>query len=204
MPTPTDPRIDAYIAAAAPFAQPILRHLRKLVHAGCPGVIETVKWSSPSFGFGGKILCFMAAFKAHVSFGFWNREMEKIIARDRGTVEGAMGQLGRITVLSDLPADRTLLGYIKQAAALTTSAAPTRPRAKVAKPPPSLPRDLAAALKKSKKAAATFAAFPPSCRREYIEWITEAKRPDTRATRLATTLAWLAEGKRRNWKYENC
>ena len=200
----SDPRIDAYIAQAAPFAQPILRHLRKLVHAGCPDVTETIKWSHVSFEHGGKILCATAAFNAHATFGFWHQGMEKIILRDRGTVEGAMGLMGRLTRLADLPDDKTMLRYIKAAAALTAADQPARPRAAKPKPPIPVPADLAVGLKKNKKAAATFEKFPPSCRREYLEWLTEAKRPETRAQRLATTLEWLAAGKRRNWKYENC
>lgn len=203
MPTKSDPRIDAYIAAAAPFAPPILRHLRKLVHAACPEVVETLKWSSPSFVLEGKILCFMAAFKAHAAFGFWHKGMEQIIARDRGPIESAMGLLGRLTALSDLPDDKTIIGYVRTAMELTRSAQSTRPRPK-AKKSPTVPVDLSRALQASPKSAATWSGLPPGCRREYLEWITEAKRPETRATRLATTVAWLAEGKRRNWKYEKC
>ena len=203
MPVKTDARIDAYIAAAAPFARPILRHLRKLVHAGCPDVVETIKWGHLSFEHSGKILCGIAAFKAHATFGFWHREMEQIITRDRGGVEGAMGLMGRIASLADLPDDKTMLRYIKTAVALLDSGKPARPPPKPKKPLP-VPADLAAALKKNKKAAAAFEGFPPSHRRDYIEWITEAKRPETRATRLATTIEWLSAGKRRNWKYENC
>ncbi|MBI5769082.1 MAG: YdeI/OmpD-associated family protein [Verrucomicrobia bacterium] len=204
MPSPTDPRVDAYIAKAAPFAQPILRHLRKLVHQACPEVAEDIKWGMPSFIYAGKILCGTAAFKQHATFGFWHQEMAKIIQQDRGTVEGAMGLLGRITSLADLPADKQLLAYIKKAAALTASGQPARVRSVKPKPALPVPADLAAALKGNKKAAATWATFPPGCRREYLEWVTEAKRPATRATRVATTLEWLAAGKRRNWKYENC
>ncbi len=204
MPTPTDPRVDAYIAKAAPFAQPILRHLRKLVRRACPGAVETIKWGCPGYETGGKILCGMAAFKAHAAFGFRHLEMEKLIERERGTVADAMWHLGRLTRPADLPDDTTLLRYLKTAVELNASAVPSRPRAKVAKKPLPVPPDLAAALKRNPAAAATFAGLPPGHRREYVEWILEAKRPETRAKRLATTLEWLAEGKRRNWKYENC
>jgi uncharacterized protein YdeI (YjbR/CyaY-like superfamily) len=204
MPSPADPRIDAYIAAAAPFAQPILKHLRQLVHRACPDVVEDIKWGMPSFLLGGRILCGMAAFKQHATFGFWHKEMEKILAKDRGTVEGAMGLLGRITSPADLPTDKQMLIYLKQAAALTTSGAPARPARTKPRAEIPVPTDLAAALKKNKPAAATWAKFPPSCRREYLEWITEAKRPETREKRLLTTVEWLADGKRRNWKYADC
>lgn len=205
MGTPRDPRIDAFIAEKAEFARPILKHLRELVHKACPDVTETIKWGMPNFEYGGGILCGMAAFKAHCSFGFWHQEMEALLKKE-GVYEGevAMGSLGRITSLADLPSDKALLRYIKTAAELNLSGKPARPRpkgpAKVLPTPP----DLEAALKKNKLAAKTFAEFAPSHRKEYIEWITEAKREETRQKRIATTLEWLAEGKSRNWKYENC
>ena len=201
----TDPRIDAYIARSATFAKPILRRLRALVHDGCPEVEETLKWSHPSFLQNGKILCGMAAFKAHCTFGFWHQEMEKVLGEDAASADEAMGILGRITSLADLPSDAAMRRYIRKAAKLNESETPARPRpARKPAPPLPVPADLAAALKKNKAAAATFASFSPSHRKEYIEWITEAKRDETRATRLATTLEWLAQGKSRNWKYEKC
>jgi uncharacterized protein YdeI (YjbR/CyaY-like superfamily) len=205
MATKSDPRVDAYIAKAAPFARPILRHLRKLVHQGCPDVVETLKWSMPSFMSNGRILAGMAAFKEHCTFGFWHQEMEKRVAKDGHKTGEAMGLLGRLTRLEDLPGDRTLLGYIRTAVELNASHKPGRSRP-AGKPRPELPvpADLVAALKRNKAAAATFEKFSPSHRREYVEWITEAKRDETRQKRLATTLEWLAEGKSRNWKYANC
>ncbi|QYM80105.1 YdeI/OmpD-associated family protein [Horticoccus luteus] len=198
----TDPRIDAYIAKSAPFAQPILRHLRALVHAAAPEVEETIKWNMPNFVRGGKILCGMAAFKAHCSFGFWHRGMTELLVKEGFATEEAMGHLGRITGPGDLPSDATLRRFIKAAAKLMDSA-PARPR-----PAPSprialrVPADLATALRTHAAAAATFKAFSYSKRKDYIEWLTEAKRPATREQRLATTLEWLAAGKARNWKYE--
>ncbi|MDI9240135.1 YdeI/OmpD-associated family protein [Lysobacter sp. LF1] len=194
----TDPRVDAYIAQSAAFAQPLLGWLRETVHTACPEVEETVKWGMPSFTYRGKILCNMAAFKEHVSFGFWHgRQIVGAEGRD-----DAMGQFGRITRRGELPGKREMAGYVKQAMALIDSA-PTRAPAKKAKPKPeaAVPDDLAAALRRNAKARATFEGFAPSYRRDYIEWITEAKREDTRARRLAQTLEWLAEGKSRNWKY---
>ena len=202
MPTKPDPRIDAYIAKSAAFATPILRHLRALVHRACPEATETVKWSCPSFEHHG-ILCGMAAFKAHCTFGFWHQGMTEVLGRDGGKADDAMGSLGRITSLADLPSDSAMLRYIKQAAKLNASATPARPAPK-AKPTLAVPADLAAALKRSKAATATWEKFSSSHRREYIEWITEAKREATREARLATTLEWLAEGQSRNWKYANC
>lgn len=195
-----DPRVDAYIAAAAPFARPILKSLRQSIHAVCPGVEETMKWSFPHFLHHG-ILCSMAAFKAHCSFGFWKGSLIVGTAR----AGEAMGQLGRITALPDLPSQKVLAGWIAQAMKLNEQGTRAPPKS-AARPKPDLrtPPDLAAALAKSPAARKTFAAFSPSCKREYIEWIVEAKREETRAKRLATTLEWLAQGKKRNWKYENC
>lgn len=201
----TDPRIDAHIAKAAEFAKPILRHLRKLVHEACPEAEETLKWSSPTFVYRGKIMCGMAAFKGHCTFGFWHQGMTAELGPDGDKADTAMGSLGRIASLDDLPSDRAMLRYIRKAAVLNESDAPARPRpAKRPAAPLAVPGDLAAALKTNKAAAATFEKFSPNARKEYIEWITEAKRDETRQKRLATTLEWLAEGKSRNWKYENC
>ncbi len=202
MPARKDPRVDAYIAKAAPFAQPILKHLRKLVHAACPAVTEDIKWGMPSFIYKGKILCGLAAFKAHATFGFWHRGMEERLKKDLGKASEAMGLLGRIASIGDLPSDKVMIRYIKSAVALHDSGTATRPKPKPRAPLPE-PADLADALKRNKKAAAAWTAFSPSCRRDYIEWITEAKRPETREHRLLTTLEWAAEGKSRNWKYQN-
>lgn len=199
-----DPRIDAYIAKSAPFAQPILRHLREIVHRGCPDVEESIKWGMPSFGHGGKILCHMAAFKAHCAFGFWHQGMEAVVTSAKAAAEPAMGGFGRITALGDLPDERTLVSYVKHAAKLNESGEPGRARPATKAKELAVPADLAAALKKNKAAAKTFAEFSPSHRKEYIEWIMEAKREETRQKRLTTTLEWLVAGKSRHWKYERC
>jgi uncharacterized protein YdeI (YjbR/CyaY-like superfamily) len=201
-----DPRIDAYIAKSPAFAQPILQRLRALVHRGCPNVTETIKWSMPYFQVDGAMLAGMAAFKAHCAFGFWHQGMEKVIAADGRSEDDAMGSLGRLTALSDVPDERTMLRYLKAALVLNASGAPARPKPAAASARKELPvpEDLAKALTRQKAAAKTFAALPPSHRKEYIQWVTEAKRPETRTKRLATTVEWLAEGKSRNWKYENC
>ena len=200
-----DPRIDSYIAKSADFARPILRHVRKLVHEACPGAEETMKWSHPSFLHGGKILCGMAAFKEHCTFGFWHKGMERVLGHDGSKADEAMGSLGRITNLEDLPSDKKLLGYLRQAARLNESDAPARPRpARQPAAPLAVPAELAAALKGNTAAAATFDRLSLSRRKEYVEWITEARREETRKKRLATTLEWLADGKSRNWKYETC
>jgi uncharacterized protein YdeI (YjbR/CyaY-like superfamily) len=195
----TDPRIDAYIAKAAPFAQPILKRLRAQVHAACPSVEETVKWQAPSFTYKGKLLCGMAAFKAHCTFGFWNGGL---VTKGAQLPSDAMGQFGRITTQHDLPPARTMKQYLKTAMQLVDEGV-TRPRPVAArKPPLRLPADLEQALAGHRRAAAAFEKLSPSHKREYIEWITEAKTAPTRERRLATTLQWLAEGKHRNWKYD--
>lgn len=201
----TDPRIDAYIGKTAGFAKPILTHLRKMVREACPEAEETMKWSMPSFVYRGKILCGMAAFKKHCAFWFWHRGMSAVLGADGRKSDAAMGSFGRLNSLDDLPSDKKMVLYIRKAAALNESDAPARPRpAKRPAPPLAVPEDLAAGLKKNKAAAATFEKFSPGNRKEYIDWIAEAKRNETRQKRLATTLEWLAEGKSRNWKYENC
>jgi uncharacterized protein YdeI (YjbR/CyaY-like superfamily) len=197
-----DPRIDTYIARSAPFARPILTRLRTLMHTAYPAVVEDLKWGAPAFLHGTKLLCIMASFKAHCTFVFWNRAMGAELGAYAKSGE-AMGQLGRLASLADLPPDKTLLRCIRRAVELSDAKVPSRtPRTRKPVSEKAIPADLAEALAGNRAAAATFAKFSPSHRKEYIEWIIEAKRPETRQKRLATTLAWLAEGKARNWKYE--
>jgi len=196
-----DPRVDRYIANAAPFARPILTELRDLVHDTCPRVLETLKWGMPSFMHHG-ILCGMAAFTAHATFGFWKGKLI-VDAKSNKNYE-AMGQFGRITKMGDLPAKRILAGYIRQAMRLNEENVKVPRAAAKPKAPVRVPADLRVALAKSAKARKTFDEFAPSHRREYLEWITEAKRDETRKKRIAQTVEWLAAGRKRNWKYENC
>lgn len=196
-----DDRIDSYIASRADFARPILAHLRALVHRACPAAEETLRWSMPSFSYRGKILAQMAAFKAHASFGFWHGEAAGAAAKD-----GAMGQFGRITSLADLPGDDDLIAMIRAAAARIDEgpASPTPRKTKAATATPAaidMPDDLATALTAA-GARASFDAMPPGARREYLAWVTEAKRPETRARRIETTAAQVAEGKPLHWKYQ--
>jgi uncharacterized protein YdeI (YjbR/CyaY-like superfamily) len=204
---PTDPRVDAYIASRAAFARPILAHLRARIHAVCPHAEEAIKWSMPAFMVGGRPLANMAAFKAHASFGFWDRnallstkEFEALAAKDR---EG-MGVYGRLESLADLPDQAALDAQIREAVARIESGERPKRAAKPPKPEAEVPPALAEALAGDAMASKTFTDFPPGCRREYCEWIAEAKRPETRDKRVTDTIAWLREGKRRNWKYENC
>jgi uncharacterized protein YdeI (YjbR/CyaY-like superfamily) len=196
-----DPRVDAYIARQADFARPILEHIREAVHGACAEAEETLKWSMPSFLYKGKILANMAAFKAHAALGFWRA---RDVLGETGGERDAMGQFGRLTSIADLPPRDALAGLVRKAmAAIDSGPGPARPK-KPPKPALTAPDDLRAALDAAPKAAATFDAFPPSCRRDYVEWIVEAKRPETRAKRVAQAVEWMGEGKKRHWKYENC
>jgi uncharacterized protein YdeI (YjbR/CyaY-like superfamily) len=197
-----DPRIDAYIANAAPFAQPILARMRELVHAACPDVEETMKWSMPTFVHAGGILAGMAAFKQHASFGYWKHAL--VLGED--APRDGMGSYGKLASLRDLPSKKQILADIRKAMQLneTGAKAPAARKASSPKTPAEIPEDMAGALKRNKAAKAAFDAFPPGAQREYVDWIVEAKRPETRQKRLAQAVEWIAEGKRRHWKYERC
>jgi uncharacterized protein YdeI (YjbR/CyaY-like superfamily) len=195
-----DPRVDAYVAKAAPFAQPVLARLREVVHEGCPEVVETIKWGMPAFEHKG-LLAGMAAFKAHCTFGFWKHDL---VVGGEAKAKEAMGSFGRITGLADLPPKALLLRYVKKARRLNdegVKVARTKRRPKTDVP---MHPDLKAALARNRKARESFEAFPPSHKREYLEWILEAKRDETRARRVAQAVEWMAAGKSRNWKYEGC
>ena len=200
-PMTLDPRIDAYIEGAAPFARPILIQLREAVHQACPQVEESIRWSMPSFFYAGRILCQMAAFKQHASFGYWQHAL---VMGERVERDG-MGSYGKMASPRDVPSTKRLVADIRKAMKLNEDGVKA-PAARTSAPKPAaeIPPELLAALKGNKLAEATFDGFPPSCKREYIDWITEAKREQTRAKRIAQTIEWLVEGKRRNWKYENC
>jgi len=195
-----DPRIDAYVAKAQPFAQPILEHVRTRVHAVLPDVEETVKWSMPAYTLGGKIVLITAAFKAHLALNFWRGQE----LRGDGANTDAMGQFGKIKSLADLPPDKELDRLIREAAELAKSAPAPRKTKHAPKPAPGLHPEFAAALAKAPQARAVLDSFPPSAQRDYFEWIAEAKQDATRQKRIATAIEWLGEGKRRHWKYQNC
>ena len=206
-----DKRVDAYIAKAAPFAQPVLAHVRGLVQKACPDAVEEMKWSRPFFLHGGTILCHVSAFKgALCSFGFWGAEIGKVLREDGMVKDGGMGTLGRITSVKDLPTDKKMVGYIRQATKFIDAGlgdnrvTVARRVVKAPKAPVETPAELAAALKKNKAAAKVFAEFSPSCKREYVDWIADAKRPETRERRVVQAVEWIAEGKQRNWKYQDC
>jgi len=193
-----DPRIDAYLAKRAPFARPVLVRIRKVVHEACPDVVETVKWNNPAFEHHG-LLAGFAAFKAHCTFGFWKDAL--IRSREGAKTAELLDQLGKMTSVDDLPPDAAVTKVVKLAAELNEKGIKIdRPKA-APKTPVEIPADLMAALGKNKKAKVTFDAFSPSHRREYVEWIVEAKQEATRQRRLAQAIAWMAEGKVRMWKY---
>ncbi|MEO8034976.1 MAG: YdeI/OmpD-associated family protein [Acidobacteriota bacterium] len=194
-----DPRIDEYIARSAGFAKPILEYLREIVHTACPEVEETMKWSFPHFDYKG-VLCSMAAFKSHCAFGFWKGSL---VLEEKSRSDDAMGQMGRITSIDDLPPRRELLRLVKEAAKLNEQGVKVaRKSVRGAKPELEVPSDLARALAANRPARAAFDKVPPSHRREYIEWIIDAKGEATRQRRLQQAVEWIAEGKSRNWKYE--
>jgi uncharacterized protein YdeI (YjbR/CyaY-like superfamily) len=196
---PRDTRVDTYIAGRAEFAQPILGWLRERVHAACPEVEESIKWSMPAFNYKGRPLANMAAFKAHATFGFWYRD-----EMATGKEGEAMGQYGRIESFNDLPDAAALEAQIRDAAARIESGSIPARAVKPYRPEAEVPLDLAEALAGDAQAAATFEGFPPGARREYCEWIVEAKRPETRAKRIVEAVEWMRDGKRRHWKYESC
>jgi len=198
----TDKRIDAYITKAEPFAQPILAHLRALVHKACPEVEETIKWGFPVFEYKG-IMCNMASFKKHCVFGFWKAAlMSDKTLEVNAKSEVAMGHLGKITGMKDLPTDARMIKNIKEAAKLNEAGIKVEKKKPAAKKPAEVPAYFKKALASNAAAKKTFEAFSPSHQREYIEWITEAKTEATREKRMAQTVEWLAEGKSRNWKYQ--
>ena len=201
------PAVDAYIENAQPFAQPILTHLREAMHQAVPDVDEAIKWSMPFFTCKGVILANIAGFKQHCSFGLWNENTEAIRKETGAEQRGqTMGSFGKLTSVKDLPSDRKLKQLIQEAAAKIENGTRTKAwagRAKKDRPAAEVPPALAAALKKNKAASTHFEAFSPSARREYCEWIADAKTDATRDKRLAQALEWIAEGKQRNWKYQN-
>jgi uncharacterized protein YdeI (YjbR/CyaY-like superfamily) len=193
-----DPRVDAHIAEAADSAKPILTRVREAVHASCPDVEEAMKWRFPHFMYKG-MLRSMASFREHAAFGFWKGSL---VLGDRSRNDEAMGQMGRLKKVSDLPSKKTLAHYIRKAMTLNDEGVKVERSAMRRAPKASnVPAELATALKKNKKAQSSFGAFSPSHKREYVEWITEAKNEDTRARRLRTAVEWIAEGKSRNWNY---
>ena len=196
--TKRDPRVDAYIAKAPEFARPVLTHIRKVIHSAIPDVEESVKWSAPAFEYKG-IICILASFKEYCALNLWKGPL--ILKNGDKAVDDPAGNFGKLRTVGDLPSDKILGGYFKQAAKLNEEGIAVKKKSAGKKAPPTIPPVLSAALAKNSKARAAFETFSPSHQREYIEWITEAKTEDTRLRRLETAIEWMAEGKSRNWKY---
>jgi uncharacterized protein YdeI (YjbR/CyaY-like superfamily) len=196
-----DKRVETYIANSAPFARPVLNHLREIVHQGCPDAEETIKWGMPFFEYKDEILCNMASFKKHCSFGFWKASIlsdpDHILELVGKT---SMGSLGQLSDLSDLPPDRILIKYIKAAAKLNKEGVKVGQKSTVKKEL-EVPEYFAKAIARNKSALKTFNSFSNTNRKEYVEWVTGAKTEETRSKRLDTAIEWMAEGKIRNWKY---
>ncbi len=197
--------VDAYIAKSADFAKPILNHIRELVHKACPDVEEKIKWSMPFFDYKGEMLCHMASFKQHAVMGFWKAALMKdALLMENAKSETAMGHLGRIGSLKEMPSDKKITAWIKEAMQLTDKGIKLPAKAKAADNKELVVPDyFEKILIKNKKAKQIFENFVWSHKKEYLEWITGAKTEETRNKRMATALAWLAEGKSRNWKYES-
>ncbi|MBK6396857.1 MAG: YdeI/OmpD-associated family protein [Bacteroidetes bacterium] len=194
-----DKAIDQYIKQSKEFAQPILKHFRSLVHTHCPETEETLKWGFPHFQYKG-IMCSMASFSGHCAIGFWKGSLIPELQKIEDS--SAMGQLGRISDLKDLPSDKVLATIIKKAMKLNDEGvkSPTHSKPKSIVDV-KIPDYILTAIKKNKKVAANFTAFSNSQQKEYVEWIEEAKTETTRIKRLETMLEWVSEGKIRNWKY---
>ena len=201
---PKDKRIDAYIAKAQPFAQPVMKKLRELVHKACPDVTETIKWGMPSFEYKGPMFGF-ASFKQHCVGGFWKHKLlndsKNYLGERKNQGGDAMGNLGRMTSINDLPPDKAIIDFIKQHMKLNDEGIKVEKKKPAAKKEIETPKELIAALNKNKKAKTTFENFSPSGKREYVTWITEAKSEDTKNKRLVTAIQWMEEGKPRLWKY---
>lgn len=196
----TDPRVDAYVASAPDFARPVLVELRRRVHAVCPEVEETIKWRAPSFECAG-LLGGMAAFQRYCTFAFWK---EQLLQQDGGDVAATVAACGRLVAVDELPTRAAFAKAVRRAVELNATGVKSPRKKAPARPPIPMPPEFARALRAAKAARATFEAFAPSHQREYLEWITDAKRDETRLKRIEQSIEWLAAGKHRNWKYERC
>ncbi len=195
--------IDAYIAKSADFAKPILTHIRKIMHQTCPNVEEKIKWGFPHFDYKNEMMCSMAAFKSHCAFGFWKAALMKDTGLiEKAKSETAMGHLGKIMSVKDLPSDKKMVAYINEAMKLNELGIKLP-----AKPKPAEKKELivpdyfTAALQKNKKAVKVFENFSNSHKKEYVEWIAQAKTEETRNKNIAKAIEMMAEGKSKNWKY---
>lgn len=199
-----NPRVDAYIDKQKEFAKPILVHIRDVVHSLCPDTEEEIKWGAPFFMYAGAPMCQMAAFKEHAALGFWKAALLEGIPPNANNGGESAGNFGRLKTVKDVPSKKVLAPLIKAAMKLNDDGIVVPKKRGTPKPEADIPPELQSALGKNKKARAIFDKFPPSHRREYVEWVAEAKREETRTKRAAQAVEWIAEGKSRNWKYQDC
>lgn len=198
-----DKKVDDYIAKRPDFAKPILNHLRELFHKAHPAFEEKIKWGVPSFDHKG-IVANMAAFKEHCALVFWKaslmKDPHKIFAKEG---KSGMGHLGKIKSLKDLPSDKILIQYIKEAVNLNENGIklPSKKENKKDLEIPSYFKSALKSLPDGKKAWEIFENFSYSNKKEYIDWLNDAKTESTRKKRLETAVKWISEGKIRNWKY---
>ncbi len=200
----TNKAIDTYIDKSAAFAKPILNHIRQLVHKACPNVEEKIKWSFPHFDYKNEMMCSMASFKEHCALNFWKAALMKDpILLENARSEVSMGHFGRITSLKDLPADIKIIAFIEEAMELNDKGIklPTRPKT-IERKELVVPDYFDLAINKNKKAKATWDNYAYSHKKEYVDWITDAKSEAIRNKRMETAIEWIAEGKTRNWKYK--
>ena len=197
------PAVDAYIEKAPPFSRPVLKRIRRVFHRASPKVEEAMKWGTPHFVHEG-IVGGMAAFKKHVAFGFWNARSMKDPAGLFGDAPKASPFAIKVASVDELPPDDVLAAYVREAVALNESGEKRKPARAKRKPAVRAPKDLMDALKDDAEAISVWKGFTPGKRREYVDWILEAKRDATRAKRIETTVAWVSEGKEKNWKYRGC
>jgi len=199
-----DRRVDAKFSQAPDFAQPIIQLLRKAIHQACPEVQETLKWGMPAFEYQG-LLAIVGIFKSHCSLVLWKHQLLAEKFPELAEIANpSTGKFGRLTKRSDLPSQAKLNQYLKFAVALNAEGVRVPKRRKATRPVPTLPPEFKAALRRHKVAAQTFEKLSPSCQRDYVNWIADPKREETRAKRIATSIEWLAAGKKRNWKYSSC
>ncbi|SEW41674.1 Uncharacterized conserved protein YdeI, YjbR/CyaY-like superfamily, DUF1801 family [Chryseobacterium wanjuense] len=197
-----DTKVDEYIEKSPDFAKPILQYLRETIHEVCPDAEEAIKWKFPTFMYKGKILCSITSFKQYCSMGFWlHGEMKTIKELETNAEKSSMFSLGKITKMEDLPAKPLLKKAILEAMELTDMGV-TMKKAVPSKTETPIPDYFKEVLQHNKKAWEVFEKGSPSFRKEYINWITEAKTEATRNKRMEQAIEWISEGKGRNWKYE--
>lgn len=198
-----DTRVDAYIAKQQPFAKEICTRVRAIVHEAAPDITEDIKWGHVAFMHKG-IVCGLAAFKHHVVFHFWKASLLGGSHARRSTDDKTLEQLAKLKSVDELPSKSVIASLVKAAVKLNDGAVkvPKSPMAaKKTKAPLRTPPSLAKALARNAKAKSTYQGFSPSHKREYVEWICDAKSVETRDRRIEQALGWMSEGKPRNWKY---